>query len=181
MIETRVWCSWNIRPRRNLNDWEIEEMRRLMDTLEKSNLGDRVLQDERIWSLNEKYGFLIKFMYATMCILELASCPSNFIWNTHIPSKVAFFMWLLWWNHAPMVDNLTIRGLIIPKGCCMCMLDGESTSHLFIHCSSTAGLWNFFLVSVGVPWVQPAFIRDLFHCWPLQSLLDSKNTLGKVI
>lgn len=26
MIRSRVFCSWNIRRRRNLNDWEIEEM-----------------------------------------------------------------------------------------------------------------------------------------------------------
>lgn len=40
MIRSRVFCSWDLKPRRNLNDWEIEEMGCLMDILEKYQLGD---------------------------------------------------------------------------------------------------------------------------------------------
>lgn len=76
---TGVWCSRNIHPRRNLNDWEIEEMDRPLDLLEKYNLSDRELQDERIWILDEEKKFSIKTMYVVLCVLEPASCPSNFI------------------------------------------------------------------------------------------------------
>lgn len=33
MIRTTILCSWNLHPKRNLNDWEIEEMRTFSESL----------------------------------------------------------------------------------------------------------------------------------------------------
>lgn len=55
-------CSWNIEPRRNLNDWEIEEMGRLMESLERYELRGRGQSDEMIWILDEDNGFSVKSM-----------------------------------------------------------------------------------------------------------------------
>lgn len=53
MIRSKSLCSWNIQPRRNLNDWEIEEMGRLLNLLESYVLGERDLTDEML-SLDEE-------------------------------------------------------------------------------------------------------------------------------
>lgn len=79
MIRSRVWCLWNIHPRRNHNDWENEEMRRLLALLEKSTLGDGDLQDERIRLLDEEKSFSVKSMYEALCAPAPATCPSKFI------------------------------------------------------------------------------------------------------
>lgn len=71
-------------------------------------------------------------------------------------------MWLFWWNRAPTTDNVIARGLIIPNGCCMCLMDVEIACHLFIFCPAAEGLRKFFLEGVGVSWVHPTSVRDLF-------------------
>lgn len=46
MIRTRGFCSWNMHLRRNLNNWEVEDMERLLD-------GYRLGDIERPWMLDE--------------------------------------------------------------------------------------------------------------------------------
>lgn len=48
MIRSRVFCSWDLKPRRNLNDWEIEEMGHLMVVLERYQVGDPDMENEMI-------------------------------------------------------------------------------------------------------------------------------------
>lgn len=66
MIRSRVFCSWDLKPRRNLNDWEVEEIGRLMDTLVNSLVGDPELEDEMICISDEERGFTVKSMYETL-------------------------------------------------------------------------------------------------------------------
>lgn len=119
-------------------------------------------------------------MYEALCAASHPSYPNKFLWNHHIPSKISSLLWELWWDRAHMVDNLISRGLVIPNWCCMCMADGESLSHLFLHCSKGVALWVFFLVRFGVSWVQPATIWVIILCWLGQLSLDW-NSLGKEI
>lgn len=62
LIRSRVFWSWNIRPRRNLNDWEVEEMGSLLELLEHYEIGDEDMQDEMGWNLDEEKGFTVKSM-----------------------------------------------------------------------------------------------------------------------
>lgn len=48
MIRTRSLCLWNIQPRKNLNDWEIEEIGRLLAILESNEIEDKEALDEMV-------------------------------------------------------------------------------------------------------------------------------------
>lgn len=150
MIRTRVLCSWNIQPRRKLNDWKIEEMGRLLDLLEKYSLGDNELNDEMFWKLNGEEKFSVKSMYEGMCSNITPSYPEDCVWHLCIQLKASFLVWELWWNHALMIDNLVRRRMIIPNWCCLCRNDMESVDHMFLHCSWSQGFWNHFLQCLGV-------------------------------
>lgn len=52
MIRSRVFCSWDLKPSRNLNDWEFE--------------------DEMTWVGDEDRGFSVSSMHDALCpqILE---------------------------------------------------------------------------------------------------------------
>lgn len=50
----------------------------------------------------------------------------------------------------------------------MCLSDGESLDHLFIHCPVAKAFWEYFLGKFGVNWVHPQSLRNLFFCWPAQ-------------
>lgn len=54
MVKTNVLCSRNIQPRRNLNDWEVEDMGRLLDYLERYNIRNLEREDERLRLLSEE-------------------------------------------------------------------------------------------------------------------------------
>lgn len=109
MIRTRSLCSWNIQTRRSLNDWEIGEIGRLMDLLERYSLGDKELEDEMQWLLNE--GFSVKSMYGGLMQVSRSFLPGKCVWHPHIPTKASFLLWELWWNRAPTIDNLIRRGM----------------------------------------------------------------------
>lgn len=98
MVRSRVFCSWNIKPRRNLNDWEIEEMGRLLEVLERAEIGDEGTRDELCWSLDEEKGFTVKSMYTALCLVAESSSLGSCVWNRLIQLKVSFFLWELWWD-----------------------------------------------------------------------------------
>lgn len=62
MIKSKVFCYWNIQPRRCLNDWEIEEMGCLLEMLDNYCLGDGAMPDEMLWCLDEAKRYSVKSM-----------------------------------------------------------------------------------------------------------------------
>lgn len=41
----------------------------------------------------------------------------------------------------------------------------EINCHLFLHCKTTANLWNMFLCILGVSWVVPKTTKSMMDCW----------------
>lgn len=54
MIRSLVLCSWNIQLKRNIRDWKVDDMGRLMTTLDGYDLGEIDVEDQR---LDEDKGF----------------------------------------------------------------------------------------------------------------------------
>lgn len=81
MVRSRVFCSWNIQHRRNHNDWEIQEMGRLLETLECAKIVDEGTRDELCWSLDEEKGFTMKSMYTSLCAVPESSSLGVCVWN----------------------------------------------------------------------------------------------------
>jgi hypothetical protein len=47
----------------------------------------------------------------------------------------------------------------------MCKKSGESIDHLLLHCEIASALWNIIFSCVGLAWVMPRLVVDLFACW----------------
>jgi hypothetical protein len=47
----------------------------------------------------------------------------------------------------------------------MCKKNGESVDHILLHCEIAGALWNNIFNSVGLSWVMPRRVVDLFACW----------------
>lgn len=54
MICVRAFCSWNIQLKRNLNDWEADDMAQLLGILEAYRLRDNEMVVERVWLLDKE-------------------------------------------------------------------------------------------------------------------------------
>ena len=91
--------------------------------------------------------------------------PWKIIWKAKVPPCVAFFSWIASLGKALTFDNLRNRGFIIPNWCCMCLRNGESVDHLFLHCSVAADLWSLVFGLFGVQWVMARSVLDLFSSW----------------
>lgn len=61
-------------------------------------------------------------------------------------------------------DNLRTRHVVMINWCCICKRNGESVYHLF-HCDIASPLWHDFFGRVGLVWVTPKRIEQLFNFW----------------
>jgi len=69
------------------------------------------------------------------------------LWNKHVPLKVVLFAWRLFRDRLPTKDNLLRRG-VIPLDSRLCVAgcnSVETSSHLFLHCSTFGLVWQLLL------------------------------------
>ncbi|KAG5585385.1 hypothetical protein H5410_045819, partial [Solanum commersonii] len=63
-----------------------------------------------------------------------------------------------------MVDTMEGKEWEIWK-CAFAGKTGETSSHLFLHCTFTAQIWSMFLNFLEVKWTMPEHTADLLSCW----------------
>ena len=136
--------SWNFNFCRNPSDSEIEGLERLMHSLDCMNLSTSV-SDVRSWSLCSSGLFTVKSFFTTLSQMPDSSSffPTKFVWKSQVPFKVKAFIWLVAHKKVNTNDLLQLRRphkAISPDICKLCMKQGESADHLFLHCSVTLGL-----------------------------------------
>ena len=84
------WSPTFLRP---LNDWEIEEMIRFLQTLRNQNF--RPMGEDKLLlkDVKEK-GFSVKIMYKGFDLSPAFDLPYRLVWNPVIPPKIGvFFAW----------------------------------------------------------------------------------------
>lgn len=108
--------------------------------------------------------FEVKSSYKELSIRGSMSFPWKSIWNTKLPTKVAFFVWTAALGNILTVDNLHRHHIIIVDWCCMCKQWGISGSLIT---SLWYGLWSlvFVLCLFGVQWVMSQRVVELLSSW----------------
>ncbi|RVW64166.1 Transposon TX1 uncharacterized 149 kDa protein [Vitis vinifera] len=156
---------WNLNFRRNLSDSEIEDLEGLMRSLDDLYLSPSV-PDARLWPLSSSRLFSVKSFFLALSQSSGSSqnFPSKFVWNSQVPFKVKSFVWLVAHKKVNTNDMLQVRRpykALSPDICILCMKHGESTDHLFLHCSLTIGLWHRLFQLAKLDWVSPRSIYDM--------------------
>ena len=121
--------------------------------------------DRVCWYGSQEKGFQVKSFYNAMLPQTAAVGPWKNIWKPKVPTRVAFFVWTAALDRILTTDNLRRHQVIIMDWCCMCKNNGESSSHLLLHCPMAWDLWNFILSLFGLHWVMLRDVRDLLACW----------------
>jgi hypothetical protein len=62
------------------------------------------------------------------------------------------------------MDDLRKRHVIVVDWCCLIKKSRESVDHLLLHCEMANALWNTIFSLVGLSWVMPRRVVDLFDC-----------------
>ncbi|WJZ82701.1 hypothetical protein VitviT2T_002436 [Vitis vinifera] len=85
--EERVWSPSFSRP---FNDWEVEEVERLLLTIRGRRLNP-LLEDRMLWKETTNGIFSVKSLYNVLASRRVDQFPNSMIWSPCVPTKVSFF------------------------------------------------------------------------------------------
>ncbi|RVX16129.1 hypothetical protein CK203_014542 [Vitis vinifera] len=136
-----------------------------MHSLDCMNLSTSA-SDTRSWSLLSSGLFTVKSFFTALSQMPDLSpfFPTKFVWKSQVPFKVKAFVWLVTHKKVNTNDLLQLRRphkALSPDICKLCMEQGESVDHLFLHCSVTLGLWHRLFQLAKMDWVPPKSISDM--------------------
>ena len=122
--------------------------------------------DARSWSLSSSRLFTVKSFFIALSQMPGLSplFPTKFVWNSQVPFKVKAFVWLMAHKKVNTNDLLQLRRphkALSPDICKLCMKQGESADHIFLHCSVSLGLWHRLFQLAKMDWVPLRSISDM--------------------
>ncbi|WMV46335.1 hypothetical protein MTR67_039720 [Solanum verrucosum] len=142
--EMRDNQGWDLKFRRHLNDWEINRVAELLNTLEQYK--DLTPNEDNLFWLPDKQGrFLVGSAYKTSqrSVCQSSGWPWEMIWKVKVPFKVACFTWPLAKQATLTQDNLMKRCRQFCSRCSFCECEIETINHLFLHCRETEVMADF--------------------------------------
>lgn len=80
--------------------------------------------------------------------------------------KVSFLVWTLCYGGAPTLDFLHRTGRTNNSICLFCNVAQETNNHLFMQCTETLKLWNYFINNFGIGWVFSESVKATLWEWP---------------
>lgn len=155
---------WNVLFVRHFNDWELEEVMAFYQVLYESKILEGE-NDSLVWRKDSKGLFSVKSFYNCLSPIGNSFLPAKVTWVSSVPTKVAFFCWLVGSNKCLTLDRLAHRGWNVPNRCVLCKQDAEIVDHLFIHCFVARSLWMLLFNMFGIHWVLPLSTFDLLVDW----------------
>lgn len=126
--------------------------------------------------------FSTKVCYEAMAGTMEDCSFSKFLWKKTVPPKVSFLLWAVFNNSLPTRDVLRhIRVDVESEVCVMCGLENETTYHLFIHCSKTFEVWDYFIKAFRISWTVPGTVLKLFNAWDWNVLTGKCKELWNLL
>uniref|UniRef100_M1A801 Reverse transcriptase zinc-binding domain-containing protein n=1 Tax=Solanum tuberosum TaxID=4113 RepID=M1A801_SOLTU len=133
-----LWTGqgWNLRLRRNLNDWEVNFIADFQNTVPQ-NLNLTEEKDSLVWKVDSKGIFTVRSAYKDLTGTNTQEIrwPWRMIWKTKVPYKVNYFTWLLTKDAVLTHENLNKRKHNLCSRCHLCEEQIETVNHLFLHCN----------------------------------------------
>uniref|UniRef100_A0A2N9IF07 Reverse transcriptase zinc-binding domain-containing protein n=1 Tax=Fagus sylvatica TaxID=28930 RepID=A0A2N9IF07_FAGSY len=156
--------SWDFNFTRHAQDWELDAVASFLELLSSSSVKGYG-EDRLCWRGSSKEGFKVRSYYKYLSSSAGIAVPWKRIWKTNAPPCVAFFVWVAAMGRILTTDNLRRRHVMVLDWCCMCKENGESISHLLLHCSAAMEIWYFMFSIFGIQWVMPGGVIALLSCW----------------
>ena len=138
---------------RPFNDWELEEIERLISLIsskKKSFIGKWTI----FWLVDKKVEYTVKANYRHLEGDTSKAIPTRLIWSSCIPPKVSVFTWEVWWGKVLTMDQLKKMGFHLASRCPLCKEDEKTIDHLLLHCPYVWGFWAIILSLPGVDWTR---------------------------
>ncbi|RVW74735.1 putative ribonuclease H protein [Vitis vinifera] len=143
---------WNPSFSRSYNDWEVEEVERLLLTIRGRRLNP-LLEDRMLWKETKDGIFSVKSLYSSLASRRDVQFPYSNIWSTCVPTKVSFFAWEAYWGKVLTLDQLKKRGRSLANRCFLCGMEEESLIIFLFSALRQEGYGSYCLLLFGVTWV----------------------------
>jgi len=118
--------------------------------------------------VSSSYELFVGLMMPLEILSESKEMVFGSVWKSPVPSKVVIFSWQLLLDRIPTKVNLARRS-ILPDGasdnCVFCDHEGESSSHLFLHCNLSFYVWSMISRWLKINFITPQSLFQHFECW----------------
>jgi len=173
---------WDLRFRRNLNDWELNDIFAFFAKLQPCSFSPQE-PDRLKWGNSRKGHYTVKEGYHSLCSRNsmIDKWPWKHIWKTKLPTKVICFCWTALYNSCLTQDNLSKRKLQLANRCYFCHKHTENVNHLLLHCPAASDLWNMFCCFFGLSWVMPFSVRDALESWSSRDVEKATKCMSMMI
>lgn len=107
-------------------------------------------EDKLLWAPSKEGKFNVCSFYNVL--ISHVSNPFLWksIWQTKVPSSVAFFAWTVSLGKDLTIDNMRTKDTLLLFIGTTCVREvGESMDHLLLHCKMASAWWSIFLVRLG--------------------------------
>ena len=112
------------------------------------------MQDKFIWPLSIKGSITFKDAFSFFNNFQELNWVKQ-LWQSFVPPRVSCTAWKILNGKIPTHDQMQKRGFILASRCELCKSNGESSSHVFIHCQFTSLLWKWlwqtFNINTSIP------------------------------
>ena len=140
--------SWKLNLSRDFNDWEVDLVVALLNSLLKERVSSDL--DKISWKGLAGCSFYVSDAYKVLNPSATPLFPVKGIWVPCVPIKATFcFAWEAAWVKLFTLDKLQRRGWHLPNRCYLCGCDEESIHHIFLHCLVVNPLWDLFFALVS--------------------------------
>ena len=156
--------GWNPIFLRSFNDWEMEDVDRLLQVLYRKQIRP-LMEDKILFKGSKNDAFSVQSMYRVLDCSPQVAFPFRTIWNPVIPPRMGFFALEASWGKVLTLDQLKRHGRALANRCFLCEEDKEDMNHLLLHCKKVRMLWDLFLSIVGTSWVFPDSVIQMLLSW----------------
>lgn len=142
-------------------------------------------EDKLLWAPSKEGKFNVCSFYNVF--ISHVSNPFLWksIWQTKVPSRVAFFAWTVSLGKDLTIDNMRKKDTLLLFIGATCVREvGESMDQFLLHCKMASAWWSIF--SVSLAWIMSWRIMYLFGSWgglggsPLWSVVENVSHLHHI-
>ena len=139
------------------------QLHKFINIMESLSLSSE--EDNLQWTLTSNNIFSVKSCYGFLNDGGLRSQFMNSIWKCSAPLKIEVFAWLVTHDKIFSKANFLRKGWTGPPHCVFCGHDMETISHIFLHCSVSLAVCDFFLNNTDC--LNTIRIYDIFSLFSL--------------
>uniref|UniRef100_A0A2N9G1C3 Reverse transcriptase domain-containing protein n=1 Tax=Fagus sylvatica TaxID=28930 RepID=A0A2N9G1C3_FAGSY len=141
---------WSLDFVRAAQDWEFESIASFLDLLYSTKVRG-IGEDVMLWLHSLQNGFTVHSFCHVLVRIGGCSFPWKSIWQSKVPPRVSFFIWVAALGKILTAENLRKRHIILLSWCCLCKVDGETVDHLLLHCPFSREVWDMIFALFGSP------------------------------